>query len=223
MKENSRCTFCIETNHNTVILLPDTSKSRNNFHMLSKYFFLVSSLCCNAIICSAQKDSSLSINGFSPWITGRDSATVQYIPSSGYNALVIEDNKTVAHVKFKVAKYGEVSFPIKPMNSGTEAPSVDLSKSRFVKITYKSNVSIVLQLRQTGVHGGIHNHVVLPASSFFTQQTIYFSSFSGGLKQLDLSDAAKFNFALLENNSKDGFAELTISSFKIDRYRIKLR
>ncbi len=191
--------------------------------MLSKYFLLINHCCFLAVICFAQMDSHLSVNGFSSWITGRDSATIQYIPSDGYNALTIEDNSTVAHVKFKVAKYGEVSFPIKPMTGGTEAPSVDLSKSRFIKITYRSNVNIILQLRQTGVHGGVHNHVVLPASSSFIQQTIYFSSFSGGLKQLDLSDAAKFNFALLENNLQDGFAELTIRSFKIDHYRIKLR
>lgn len=185
--------------------------------MLSKKFLFTSSLCCLTIIISAQS----SINGFYSWITGRDSATIQHIPSNDYNALIKAENSTFAHVKFTVGKYGEVSFPIKPVPAGSEASSVDLSKSRFIKIRYRSNVNIILQLRQTGVHGGIHNHVVLPASSSFTIQTIYFSSFKGGLKPLDLSEVAKFNFALLENSPSDGYAELTIQSFKIDRYKPK--
>lgn len=185
------------------------------YYMHSKKLLLTSSLCCLSIIISAQS----SINGFYPWITGRDSATIQHIPSNGYNALTIEENRTVVHVKFTIAKYGEVSFPIRSVSAGMEAPSVNLTKSRFIKIRYRSNVNVILQLRQTGVHGGIHNHVLLPASSSFTTQTISFSSFKGGLKPLDISDVAKFNFALLENNPSDGYAELTVRSFKIDRYK----
>lgn len=183
--------------------------------MLSKKFLFISSFCCLTIIISAQS----SINGFYHWITGRDSATIQYSPSTGYDALTTKENKTVALAKFVVAKYGEVSFPIKSVSAGMEAPSVNLTKSRFIKIRYRSNVKIILQLRQTGVHGGIHNHVVLPASSSFATQTVYFSSFKGGLKPLDLSDVAKFNFALLENNPSDGYAELVIRSVKIDHFK----
>ena len=120
-------------------------------------------------------------------------------------------------------KYGEVSFPINPVPAGTEALAVDLHKSRFIKITYRSNVYVVLQLRQTGVHGGTHNHIILPASDSFVSQTIYFSSFKNGLKPLDLSDVAKFNLALLSNSPTDGYAELTVRSFKIDRYKPKYK
>ncbi len=182
--------------------------------MFLKKFLLITHLCLLAFISTAQP----SVNGFYPWITGRDSATIQYIPSADNNALTKEKNRTVVHVKFNVVKYGEVSFPIKAVPVGTEAPSVDLSKSRYIKICYRSNIKIILQLRQTGIHGGFHNHVVLPASSSFSTKTVYFSSFKGGLKPLDLSDVAKFNLALLENNSSDDYAELTIQSVKIDHY-----
>jgi hypothetical protein len=93
-----------------------------------------------------------------------------------------------------------------------EAASVNLSKSRYVKIRYRSNVNVILQSRQTGVHGGIQDHILLPASSPFTTQTISFSSFKGSLKPLDLSDAAKFNFALLENNPSDSYADFNGTS-----------
>jgi hypothetical protein len=76
-----------------------------------------------------------------------------------------------------------------------------------------------LQLRQTGIHGGVHNHITLPASDTFVPYTIYFSSFKGGLTTLDLSNVAKFNFALLGNNSKQGYAELIVRSFRIHRYK----
>jgi hypothetical protein len=108
--------------------------------MLLKKFLFTSSLCCLTIIISAQS----SINGFYSWITGRDSATIQHIPSNDNNALTKAENSTVAHVNFTVGKYGEVSFPIKPVPAGSEASSVDLSKSRFIKIRYRSNVNIIL-------------------------------------------------------------------------------
>lgn len=166
----------------------------------------------------SQPARKLSINGFTHWFTGRDSATIQLIPMIGSNALTTEEDRIVAHVKFNVVKYGELSFPIKPSDA-IEALAVNLNKSRFIKIEYKANHEVILQLRQTGVHGGVHNHIILPASDTFVNYTIYFSSFKDGLTPLDLSNVAKFNFALLGNNSKDGYAELIVRSFKIHRYK----
>ena len=166
----------------------------------------------------SQAQEKLSINKFTNWLTGRDSATVQLIPAIGSNALTSGDEGTVAHVKFKVATYGEVSFPVKP-STAIDAQPVNLSKSKFIKIQYKANHEVVLQLRQTGVHGGIHNHIILPRSASFATYTIYFSAFKGGLTPLDLSNVAKFNFAFLANNPADGFAELIVRSFKIDHYK----
>lgn len=163
---------------------------------------------------------SLSINGYTIWLTGRDSATVQLIPRSGKNGLTMQGGNTVAHARFRVNSYGELSTPISASSApNAEAHRVDLSGSRFIKIKYKANQTVILQLRQTGVHGGTHNHVLLPPSEEFTSSTIYFSSFKGGLQPLDLKDVAKFNFAFLANNAKDGFADLIIQSFVIDRYR----
>ncbi len=169
---------------------------------------------------SQSNTEPFSVSGFKHWITGRDSATVQLIPATGANGLLIEKNKTVAHARFRVSGYGEMSFPISTASlPHEEALSVDLSNSRFIKITYKANQNFVLQLRQTGVHGGVHNHVLLPASSSFKTITIYFSSFRGGLKPLKLRDVSKFNFAFLENNSRDGYADLVIRSVVIDGYK----
>lgn len=133
---------------------------------------------------------------------------------------MMEGGKTVVHARFKVNRYGEISTPISASSApNAEAHRVDLSGSRFVKIKYKANQTVMLQLRQTGVHGGIHNHVLLPPSADFTITTIYFTSFKGGLEPLNLKDVAKFNFAFLDNNTKDGFADLVIQSFVIDRYK----
>ena len=187
---------------------------------ISRVLFFVMSLTCRFFV--AQSQSAASINGFVLWITGRDSATIQLLPLSGLNALTTEDKKTVAHVKFKVIKYGEVSFPINPASpAGSEALPVDLSKSRFIKIRYKANHDVILQLRQTAVHGGVHNHVILPASDEFITRRVYFSSFAGGLKPLDLKNVSKFNFAFLGNNREDGFSELIVQSVKIHGYNLK--
>lgn len=162
----------------------------------------------------------LSIDGFSVWITGRDTGTVQMIPRLGRTSLMMESGRTVVHVRFKVNQYGEVHTPISALSAPNgEAHGVNLNGSRYVKIKYKANQAVVLQLRQTGVHGGIHNHVILPASASFTTSTIYFSSFKGGATPLNLRDVAKFNFAFLENNPGDGFADLVIQSVVIDRYK----
>lgn len=166
----------------------------------------------------SQTGGKLSINGFKTWITGRDSATIQVIPVIGSSAVTTLDDKTVAHAKFIVANYGELSFTLKPSDA-IEALPVDIRKSRFIKIEYKANHEVILQLRQTGVHGGLYNHIILPASDTFVHFTIYLSSFKNGLTLLDLSNVAKFNFAFLGNNLKDGYAELIVGSFKIHRYK----
>ena len=186
--------------------------------MLPKLLLLPTCLLYFTVSGRAQSPEKLSINRFTNWLTGRDSATVQLIPAIGSNALTSGDEGIVAHVKFKVVTYGEVSFPLKP-STEIEAQAVDLSKSKFIKIQYKANHEVVLQLRQTGVHGGIHNHIILPRSDSFLTYTIYFSAFKGGLTPLDLSNVAKFNFAFLANNKTDGFAELVVRSFKIDHYK----
>ena len=186
--------------------------------MSPKIFLLITCILHFVFFSQSQPAGKLSINGFTHWFTGRDSVTIQLIPMIGSDALTTEDNRTVAHAKFKVAKYGELSFPIKPSDA-VEASRVDISKSKFIEIEYKANHEVVLQLRQTGIHGGIHNHIVLPASDSFVNYTIYFSSFKNGLTDLDLSNVAKFNFAFLGNNPADGYAELIVRSFEIHRYK----
>lgn len=162
----------------------------------------------------------LSLSGFNLWVTGHDSGTVQLIPEIKKTGLAMEGGKTVVHVRFKVNGYGEIHTPISASSApGAEAHPVDLSGSRYIKIRYKANQTVILQLRQTGVHGGIHNHVLLPPSDDFITSTIYFSSFKGGSEPLNLKDVAKFNFAFLANNEKDGFADLVIQSLTIDRYK----
>ena len=190
--------------------------------MAIKNLFLIIALLSTASAVQSQPTAgnNLSLNGFTQWNTGRDKLTEQIIPAGTENGLTIEDKKTVAHVRFKVKQYGELSFPINPATpAGTEALAVNLNKSKFIKLRYKANNEVVLQLRQTGVHGGVQNHVVLPPSKKFITRKIYFSSFTGGLKPLDLKDVAKFNFAFLGNNPVDGFADLMIASFKIDHYK----
>ena len=186
--------------------------------MLPKFLLLITSSLCLNFSGQSQPSRKLSINGFTHWFTGRDSATTQLIPMAGFNALTTEDGVIVAHAKFNVIKYGELSFSIRPSDA-VEALSVDLRKSKFIKIEYKANHEVILQLRQTGIHGGVHNHIILPASDVFVNYTIYFSSFKDGLTPLDLSNVAKFNFAFLGNNRADGYAELIVRLFKIDHYK----
>lgn len=162
----------------------------------------------------------LSLNGFNIWAIGHDSATLQLLPAVGKSVLAMEGGKTVVHARFKVSSYAEVHTPISRSSApGAEALSVNLSGSRFVKIRYKSNQTVVLQLRQTGIHGGVHNHVLLRPSDDFVTTTIHFSLFKGGLEPLNLKDVAKLNFAFLGNNARDGFADLVIESLTIDRYK----
>ena len=196
--------------------------------MLLRKLFFLTLVNCLWLASQSQTFASdeLSLSGFTRWVVGRDSATQQLIPATGLNPLTaggvnpltIKDRIIVAHARFKVAKYGEMSFPINPAIITNEAASVDLSKSRYIKIQYKANHEVILQLRQTGVHGGTHNHIILPASDRFITTKIHFSSFKGGLKPLDLKDVAKFNFAFVGNNPGDGFADVIVRSFKIHRY-----
>ena len=184
------------------------------------FIFIVAIICYNIAYPQSTGSNPLSIDGYSIWITGRDSATIQIIPRTGKNGLMMEGGKTVAHARFNVNRYGEISTPIDPASPPNgEAHAVNLSGSRFVKIKYKANHPVMLQLRQTGVHGGIHNHVILPPSNTFTNTTIPFSSFKGGLEPLDLKNVAKFNFAFTGNNTKDGYADLVIRSLVIDRHK----
>jgi hypothetical protein len=162
---------------------------------------------------------SLLLGGFSQWRTGYDDLTIQILPATGYDPLVrTKGNSVTAHVKFKVNAYGEMSFPINSESiKGDEALKADISDDKFVVVTYRSNQNVVLQLRQTGVHGGRHNHVTLQEAGEFRTDTIYFAEFRNGLQPLDLTDVAKFNFALLSNNAEEGYAELEVRAFVIGK------
>lgn len=158
-----------------------------------------------------------SINGFSQWRTGHDDSTVQLFPVAGNDPLITHRDTTYALVRFKVKEYGEVSFPIDPGSpAGGEPNKADLSLAKFIVITYRANQEVQLQLRQTGVHGGVHNHVKLPATRVFQTDTLYLSEFKGGKSELDLSNVSKFNFALLSNHAQDGYAELLVKRFQLD-------
>ncbi|MEN0036578.1 MAG: hypothetical protein AAGC78_05905 [Cellvibrio sp.] len=160
----------------------------------------------------------LSINGFRSFKTGRDTGTVQLIPASGTDPLILLDGIPVVRVRMNVNPWGEMSFPISGFDQTGEAAQVSLASSRFIDITYQSNQSVNLQLRQYAVHGGTHNQITLPAAATFTTVRIPFSDFKGGLSTLDLTKVAKFNFALLSNNPNDGYAELIVKNFKIENF-----
>lgn len=160
----------------------------------------------------------LSIDGFRLFKTGRDTGTVQLIPASGTDPLILLDGSPVVKVRMNVNPWGEMSFPINGFDQTGEATQVDLTGSGFIDITYQSNQSVNLQLRQYAVHGGTHNQITLPAAATFTTVRIPFSDFKGGLTALDLTKVAKFNFALLSNNVNDGYAELIVKHFKIENF-----
>lgn len=160
----------------------------------------------------------LTINGFHSWKIGSDPASTQLIPTSGTDPLIVLDGSPVARVRMTVSPWGEMSFPIAAFDSTGEAETINLSGSSFIEITYKANQKVNLQLRQYAVHGGTHNQITLPAASEFTTVTIPFTDFKGGLTPLDLTKVAKFNFALLSNNTTDGYAELIVKGFKIDKF-----
>lgn len=160
----------------------------------------------------------LSIDGFRSFKTGRDTGTVQLIPASGTDPLILLDGNPVVRVRMNVNPWGEMSFPINGFDQTGEAAQVNLTGSGFIDITYQSNQSVNLQLRQYAVHGGTHNQITLPAALTFTTVRIPFSDFKGGLSTLDLAKVAKFNFALLSNNVNDGYAELIVKNFKIEHF-----
>lgn len=184
-----------------------------------RYISISLLLCYPLLICSAETLDEKNLDGFRYFITGHDAHTVQLHPAAGNDGLELADRHSVAHVKFDVAQYGEMSFPLNIDSApGNEATRVDLSRSKYIKLTYRSNSPVILQLRETGVHGGVQNHITLAAAKKYTTRTVYFSEFSGGLKTLDLTNVAKFNFALLANNEEDGFAELTVKHMVIDNF-----
>jgi hypothetical protein len=160
----------------------------------------------------------LSIDGFRSFKTGRDTGTVQLIPASGTDPLILLDGSPVVKVRMNVNPWGEMSFPINGFDQTGEAAQVDLTGSGFIDITYQSNQSVNLQLRQYAVHGGTHNQITLPAAATFTRVRIPFSDFKGGLSALDLTKVAKFNFALLSNNANDGYAELIVKHLRIENF-----
>lgn len=177
---------------------------------------------CLLFTLSAQAQDSLRLNGFGQWLTGHSEQTRQIIPARGRQALVKQKGRIIAHVKFDVNGYGELSFPIDPTTPWeAEARKVDLSKSAFIRIRYKSTSPVILQLRQTGVHGGVHPKVSLPIHKKWKMRTIYFKEFNGGKKPLDLSNVAKFNFAFLSNAEQESFAEMWIKECEIDGYFIE--
>jgi hypothetical protein len=197
-----------------VILFRDVKYLRNMRLTFVWSAILIVTYACKSPNNSVQK--AIGLDGFTQWRTGHDPETIQLIPANGNDALAIDHKRIVAHVRFNVKGYGEMSFPIDPATPvGEEARKVNLSGKEFIVIGYKSNQDAFLQLRQTGVHGGTHNHVVIRKSNEFITDTIFFTEFKGGLKPLDLSDVAKFNFAFLSNNPQDGFSDLTVEKFRI--------
>ncbi len=183
------------------------------------YTFLLLPVFCMCCMVPIQVFSQRpAINGFTVWQTGHDVQTLQIVPAAGGSALTRSEDTAVAHVKFIVREYGELWFSLANTPSDVEYAGVDLSAGTSITITYRANYNFILQLRQTGVHGGIQNHVTLPAASQITTITVPFTQFSGGLHPLDLADVAKFNFAFLGNNVRDGYAELYIYNVVVDRY-----
>ena len=210
------------TRDTALFTLTQSDMNRNRQVYSGSFFIvLITGLLLSAHISNAQATGSnpLSVDGFSGWTIGRDRETVQLIPATGVEPLRIEDGKSVAHARFQVKQYGEIWFPINQSGYASPGVGVNLSRSKFLKVRYKSNQPVILQLRQTGAHGGTHNHVTLPASTNFRTATISMDSFKGGLEPLNLKDVEKFNFAVLGNNQADGYADLVVVSFVIDRYK----
>src|SRR5215216_6288289 len=115
-----------------------------------KTLFLVA-FCCHFLneFLQSESNKKLSVSGYQHWVIGCDSATIRLIPPGGTNGLREEGKRTVAHARFKVKTYGEMWFPINNASGAAgEALAVDLSKSRFIKIVYRANYEVLLQLRQ---------------------------------------------------------------------------
>lgn len=173
-------------------------------------------------------DADSDVTSYRHWAIGGPSQIL--IPSSGIDGLTTSNGKNVAHLRARInsGSYTEMSVPLNPYSSGDPYldPAVDLSntQSDYVKITYQSNHDAILQLRQSGVHGGSHNQASLPASpNGFTSVTLSLANDFKWLGQststLDLSRLGKFNFAFLSQNNQDGFAEIIVSGLEIENYQ----
>ncbi len=161
------------------------------------------------------------IEDYKYWHVGGNS---EILAPTNRNGLVKIDGKTVAHMKAKVTGYAEMFLPISSKATGVYTdPAVDLTEtnSRHVTIRYKSNHEAILQIRASGVHGGNHRRVMLPASpdTFKTLTLDLYTDFNYlGITTDDLKKVGKFNFAFLSNNNQAGFSEITVSDFVIENY-----
>lgn len=162
------------------------------------------------------------------WNTGFGNATI-LIPSSGRNALTSENGKITAHMRAEIQPdgYAEMSVPLDPyqFTDPLRDPSVDLSRSNstIVRVTYSSNHPAILQLRQSGTHGGNHNQVNLPASpNIYTTLNINlptdFLWLGTDPSTLEMSNLGKFNFAFLSHNTTAGYAEIKVRELIIENY-----
>ena len=175
-----------------------------------------------------QHSENSDVANYRHWAIGGPSSII--IPNSGINGLTQLDGKNVAQLRAVVSpgSYSEMSVPLNPYTSNDpfNDPALDLSntQSTFVTVTYQSNHDAILQLRQSGVHGGSHNQASLPASpNGFSTLTL---SLSHGFKwlghspsTLDLSKLGKFNFAFLSQNNNDGYAQIIVSGLEIENYQ----
>ncbi|NRB38959.1 MAG: alkaline phosphatase family protein [Pseudomonadales bacterium] len=172
--------------------------------------------------------SSADVSLYRHWAVGGPSPVL--IPESSINGLTQINGQNVAHLRAQVSagSYTEMSVPLNPYISAApfSDPAVDLSDNpyRKVTITYQSNHPAILQLRQSGVHGGSHNQAVLPASpdGFISITLILNSDFlwlGHSASTLDVSKLGKFNFAFLSQNEGDGYAEIIISGLHIQDYQ----
>ena len=173
-----------------------------------------------------QSKANSDVANYRHWAIGGPSQIL--IPAAGISGLTQLNGQNVAHLRARINRgsYTEMSVPINPYLSGDpfSDPAVDISNSRWVKLTYKSNHQAILQLRQSGVHGGSHNQAALPASpNSFTSITLDlatdFKWLGNSASTLDLSRVGKFNFAFLAQNETDAYAEIIVSSLEIEHYQ----
>ena len=175
-----------------------------------------------------QHSENSDVANYRHWASGGPSQII--IPNSGINGLTQLNGKNVAQLRAVVnpGSYTEMSVPLNPYisNDPFSDPALDLSpiQSTFVKVTYQSNHNAILQLRQSGVHGGSHNQASLPASpNGFTTLTLNltqdFKWLGHSSSTLDLSNLGKFNFAFLSQNNNDGYAQIIVSGLEIENYQ----
>lgn len=167
-----------------------------------------------------------NVNAYRFWAIGGPSLVL--LPSSGNNGLTNLNDHVVAQLRAQIngGSYSEMSVPLNPYASSDpfSDPAVDLTASDYVTIRYQSNHDAILQLRQSGVHGGNHNQASLPASpsGISTIKLSLRNDFKWlgyQASTIDLSQVGKFNFAFLSQNEDDGYAEIIVHSLKIDQYQ----